>query len=102
MSRFFTSDHHMIEIAGIGHVRLAHFPYTPPNKVGMAAEELRYLANRPPHGKEKLLLHGHVHSQWLMHKYPSLPRMLNVGVEMWGMRPVSELQIIETYKAATC
>ncbi len=90
--------HHQIDLPGIGLVRLAHFPYAPPNQEGLPADELRYLENRPPHGKEKLLLHGHVHSQWLEHKYPGLPLMLNVGVEMWDMRPVSETAVIDKFR----
>jgi calcineurin-like phosphoesterase family protein len=89
---------HQIELPGIGLVRLAHFPYAPPNQDGLPAVELRYLENRPSRGKEKLLLHGHVHSQWLKHSYPGLPPMLNVGIDMWGMRPVAEAEIVEKFR----
>jgi calcineurin-like phosphoesterase family protein len=92
--------HHEIDIAGIGLVRLCHFPYAPPAHIrgGLPAVELRYLENRPPWRKERLLLHGHVHSQWLEHKYPGLVHMINVGVDMWGMRPVSESKIVEKFR----
>lgn len=90
--------HHEIVLPEIGLVRLSHFPYAPPNQKGLPAVELRYLEHRPSRGKEKLLLHGHVHSQWLEHVYPGLPPMLNIGVDMWEMRPVSEMEIIEKFK----
>jgi calcineurin-like phosphoesterase family protein len=94
--------HHDLELPGIGLVRLAHFPYEPPAALQdiLPAVDLRYLANRPPHGPEKLLLHGHVHSQWLDHRYPGLPPMLNVAVEMWGMRPIAEDRIVEHWANA--
>jgi len=92
--------HLEIDMPGIGLVRLAHFPYLPPNMDELPAVELRYLENRPPCRKEKLLIHGHVHSQWLEHKYPGLPRMFNVGVEMWGMQPVGEAEIVERFRGA--
>ena len=91
--------HHEIFLSGIGLVRLSHFPYAPPNPKGLPDVELRYLAHRPVRGREELLLHGHVHSQWLEHTYPGLPMMLNVGVDMWGMKPVSELEVIEKFRA---
>lgn len=89
---------HEIVIPNIGLVRLSHFPYTPPNQKGLPNYELRYLSHRPVKGREKLLLHGHVHSQWLEHSYPGLPPMINVGVEMWGMRPVAEAEIVKKFR----
>lgn len=87
--------HHAIELPRVGLVRLSHFPYKPPNQDGLPAVDLRYLENRPPRGDEVLLLHGHVHSQWRHNQYQGLPRMINVGVEMWQMRPVSADEIAE-------
>jgi calcineurin-like phosphoesterase family protein len=43
-------------------------------------------------------LHGHVHSEWLTNTYAGLPPMLNIGVDMWGMRPVSEAEIVEKFR----
>lgn len=91
---------HEIAIPGVGLVRLSHFPYAPPNQKGLSDFELRYLEYRPAKGREKLLLHGHVHSQWLERDYPGLPMMLNVGVDMWGMRPVAEAEIIDKFRGA--
>jgi calcineurin-like phosphoesterase family protein len=87
-----------IEIAGVGKVRLSHFPYWPSNEGGEPEYNLRHKENRPPQGDEALLLHGHIHSQWLVQTQPGLPPMLNVGIDMWGMRPVSEARILEQYQ----
>lgn len=87
---------HAITIEGIGLVQLSHFPYRPHE--GAPEHDQRYLELRPKPGEETALLHGHVHSQWIDHTYPGLPPMLNVGVEMWKMRPVSEAQIVEQFK----
>lgn len=85
-----------ITIAGIGLVQLSHFPYKPHKDA--PEHDQRYLELRPKPGKEAALLHGHVHSQWLEQTQPGLPPMLNVGIDMWEMRPVSEAQIVEQYQ----
>ncbi|HEY6018953.1 MAG TPA: metallophosphoesterase [Candidatus Paceibacterota bacterium] len=97
----FDSVHLQLDLVldGVGQVRLAHFPYAPRNQTGLPDYELRYLENRPARGREKLLLHGHVHSQWLRHVYAGLPPMMNVGVDMWEMRPASAQQIVELFNA---
>lgn len=94
------SDLHLgleLDLPGVGYTRLSHFPYLPTNKDGMAESELRYLENRPQVGRESLLLHGHVHSKWKIKREAGMPPMLNVGIEVWGMRPVSELEIFKAY-----
>ena len=91
-----------IDLPGVGAVRLCHFPYAPPASVDTPAYDLRYLAYRPLPGPEKALLHGHVHSQWKTRIDPGQPLMLNVGVDVWGMRPVSEAEIIATLKEGLC
>ncbi len=89
---------HKLVLPGVGLVSLSHFPYTPPDTKNLLAYELRYLEHRPEIGKEKLLLHGHVHSQWLGKKHPGMPPMLNIGVDMWGMKPVSEAEIVDKFR----
>lgn len=84
-----------IDIPGIGLVKMNHFPYSPPNPDELQDFELRYLALRPKADQEKLLLHGHVHSEWRKHQYPGMPPMINVGIDLWSMRPVSEAEIVE-------
>ena len=92
------SEIHMqldLDLPGVGLVRLAHFPYAPDDLSGLPDFELRNLEHRPKVGKEKLLLHGHVHSEWREHAYPGKPWMMNVGVDLWGMRPVPESLVVE-------
>lgn len=92
------SEIHMqldIELPEIGLVRLSHFPYKPDDLNGLPALELRLMEHCPKVGKEKFLLHGHVHSTWQERKYPGKPWMLNVGVDLWGMRPVQEKLVVE-------
>jgi len=91
---------HEIDLPSVGLVLLSHFPYSPPEneRADLSANDLRYLEHRPTRGKEKLLLHGHVHSEWIVHQYKNMPPMLNVGVDMWRMRPVSETEIIEKFR----
>lgn len=83
-----------IEIEGIGKVRLSHFPYWPNNVEGEPKYNLRNKANRPFQGDEALLLHGHIHSQWLLKKQDGMTPMLNVGIDAWNLRPVSEAEIV--------
>lgn len=82
---------HVIEIEGVGPVKLSHFPYLPTTPDDEAF--LRYEHLRPEPTGEVLLLHGHIHSQWLMRQYRSRPPMLNVGVDMHGLKPISEAEI---------
>lgn len=59
-------------------VLLSHFPYQ-----GDHTEGDRYQGYRL-HDTGLSLLHGHVHSAWKQHG-----RQVNVGVDVWGMRPVA-------------
>ena len=90
--------HHEIVLPEIGTVQLSHFPYAPRNTDGLPDYELRYLEHRPARRAEKLLLHGHVHSKWLTNTYAGFPPMLNIGVDMWEMRPVSEAEIVDKFR----
>lgn len=87
-----------IEIAGIGLTRLSHFPYWPSETEGVADYDLRYPEHRPPQGSEALLLHGHIHSQWQTKTEPDMPPMINVGIDMWSLRPISEAEIVQKYQ----
>lgn len=87
-----------IEISGIGQVRLSHFPYWPQNTEGVPDYDLRYPENRPEPGGESLLLHGHIHSQWTTKSEPGMPPMLNVGIDMWNLRPISEAEIVQKFQ----
>lgn len=83
---------HVIEIDGIGAVKLSHFPYEPPKPED--EQRPRYMELRPKPTGEALLLHGHIHSEWLARTYPQRPPMLNVGVDRHSMKPISEAEIL--------
>ena len=87
-----------MKIEGIGQVRLSHFPFLPADTTGLPEYELRNREIRPSPDGVALLLHGHVHSQWKSLNNKEQPPMLNVGVDVWGMRPVSEAQIVSYYR----
>lgn len=86
----------ILTIPGIGLAKLSHFPYTPSKDV--PEEDQRYLHLRPKRTGEDLLLHGHVHSQWLYKQDPGKPPMINLGVEVWGMRPVAEESLANIFQ----
>ena len=85
-----------LEVPGIGEILMAHFPYLPPNPEDEAF--LRYENLRPKPGKEAVLLHGHVHSQWQTRRYPNMPPMINVGVDVQGLRPVGVEDIMQNIR----
>lgn len=60
-----------------------HFPY-----VGDSHNEDRFTTLRPQ-DSGLTLLHGHVHEQWQVEG-----RQINVGVDVWDYRPVSDAQLI--------
>jgi len=85
-----------IEVAGIGRVKLNHYPYTPLKE----GDELhtRYLNLRPKPTGEKVLIHGHVHSQWFSKEHGER-LMINVGVDTWRLRPLSVADVIGVLRA---
>jgi calcineurin-like phosphoesterase family protein len=66
-----------LEVAGTA-VLACHFPYQ-----GDSHGQDRYVDARPV-DRGRWLLHGHVHGRWRQRD-----RMINVGVDAWGYRPVS-------------
>jgi calcineurin-like phosphoesterase family protein len=77
------------ELSVAGRLVLAcHFPY-----VGDSHDRDRYLDARPA-DRGQWLLHGHVHEKWRQRG-----RMINVGVDAWGYRPVSESALGEMMAA---
>lgn len=58
-------------------VHLSHFPYMEDER-----HEHKY-ANYHPDDDGELLVHGHVHTLWKERE-----RQLNVGVDVWDMKPV--------------
>jgi calcineurin-like phosphoesterase family protein len=63
-------------------VLAGHFPYG-----GDSRDEDRFVEHRPVDGG-RWLLHGHVHERWRQSA-----RQLNVGVDAWGGRPVSDSEL---------
>jgi calcineurin-like phosphoesterase family protein len=60
-----------------------HFPYE-----GDSHDDERFTDHRPEdHGQ--VLLHGHVHTRWRLEG-----RQLNVGVDVWDWRPISDEQVL--------
>lgn len=70
-----------IDISGVTTLA-CHFPYR-----GDSHDHDRYVEQRPV-DRGAWLLHGHVHERWQQRG-----RMINVGVDAWNYRPVSETQI---------
>jgi calcineurin-like phosphoesterase family protein len=75
--------HVQLPVAG-REVLACHFPYH-----GDSRDRDRYTEHRPA-DRGQWLLHGHVHERWRQQD-----RMINVGVDVWGYRPVSEQAIAE-------
>ena len=76
-----------LDVAGTP-VLACHFPYE-----GDSRDEERFVRLRPV-DEGGWLLHGHVHEQWQQRR-----RMVNVGTDVWGYRPVSEATIAELVAA---
>ena len=70
-------------------VRLSHLPYR-----GDSREMPDRFPEARPADNGEWLLHGHVHERWRQRE-----KMINVGVDAWGGRPVSEEQIAELIAA---
>ena len=76
--------------------RMAHFPF----KDAMGEYDDRdYLTERAPtRGEYDVpLVHGHVHAAWKVK-----PGLVNVGVDVWDLKPVSLEKVIEYVKFADC
>jgi calcineurin-like phosphoesterase family protein len=72
-----------IDIGGVKTLA-CHFPYR-----GDSHDNDRYAEQRPA-DRGAWLLHGHVHERWQQRG-----RMINVGVDAWGYRPVSAARLGE-------
>ncbi len=62
---------------------LCHFP-----SKGDSQNEDRFLEYRPSLAEGEWLIHGHVHEKWQVWR-----RQVNVGVDVWEFKPVSEAEI---------
>lgn len=63
-------------------VTVSHFPLRGTDK----EDEVRYSWARPIRTTDLLHVHGHVHSKW---KFDKNRNQLNVGVDVWDLKPVS-------------
>lgn len=88
----------MIELQGYK-VRLNHFPYANPE--GEPEYEQRCIRHWPKPGDEDILLHGHVHQKWREQSYPRHPPMINVGVDLSGLAPISASEILRSIAIVT-
>ena len=69
--------------------RMSHFPFA--EKMG-DYDQRDYLTQRAPLRAETTvpLVHGHVHESWMLR-----PFMVNVGVDVWGLKPVHLSKVLE-------
>jgi calcineurin-like phosphoesterase family protein len=72
----------LFTIPEIGEIKLCHLPYST-NFEGDKFAKWR------PHDDGHWLLCGHIHQKW-----KTMRRMINVGVDVWNFKPVSETEII--------
>ena len=63
--------------------RLSHYPYAPKGDQGLTLKD-KFLNRRPSRRGVDWLLCGHVHEKWKV-----LPNQINVGVDVWGFKPLS-------------
>ncbi len=79
-------------------VNVSHFPYADPSLDGQEDRHGEVLVDRFAPWRMtddgSWLLCGHVHDSWRQKG-----RMINVGVDAWGGRPVSETAIVELIEA---
>lgn len=76
-------------LTGGPRVKLSHFPYA-----GDSGTTDRYVEHRPWDDGETWLIHGHTHGAWRQRG-----RQIDVGVDAWGGRPVSERALTEMITA---
>lgn len=80
-----------IHLEGFELVNISHFPY---KNEGDHTEQERFTEHRlDNHGR--WLLHGHVHQYWKIKD-----KQVNVGVDVWDYKPVSETQLLEFVRAS--
>lgn len=85
---FIQGEQIQLNLPDIGVVNVCHMPYQ-----GDSTDE-RYQDFRMK-DDGRILLCGHVHEKWKTKRTPNGTLMINVGVDVWGMSPVSLTQIKE-------
>lgn len=76
-----------LNLPGVGLVNVSHLPYV---GGGDSGPEERYTKHRLENDG-KWLICGHVHKNWEIKN-----KQLNVGVDVWDMKPVSEEEVVKT------
>lgn len=79
----------VMNIDGLGEVRLCHLPYAD------NSEDKDKYAKWRPIDDGKILLCGHVHEKWLTKRSPAGTLMINVGVDVNNMAPISTERVNE-------
>ncbi len=82
-----------LNLESLGEVLLSHMP------IRSVTEIEKYSEYRPTKEQVALtetniLIHGHIHEKWRRRD-----NMINVGVDVWDFRPVSEKQLVEFIKS---
>lgn len=84
--------HHQLKIQ-VGHreVILSHYPYPPTAEEmkGIDLYQIRFMDRRAK-DEGNWLFHGHIHEKGIVKR-----RMINVGVDVWGFKPVSIDKLVE-------
>jgi len=75
-----------LDISGVATVNMCHHPYRLINAAGETYDD-KYARWRPK-DDGRWLICGHVHERWKI-----VDRMINVGVDQWGFKPVPITEI---------
>jgi len=85
-----------LDLPGIGVVNMCHHPYAGPYELENGGD--KYAKWRPV-DDGKILLCGHVHEKWKTRRSPKGTLMINVGVDVHGMAPVSLDSLVKIVQA---
>ena len=91
------SEQTTLELEGIGTVNVCHHPYGDENSGDSAGYEDKYAKWRPL-DDGNVLLCGHIHEKWLTKRSYKGSLMVNCGVDVHNMRPISELELVALIK----
>jgi len=83
----------VLELEGIGRTLLTHLPAL---ETLNAQEDQRYLDHRPIMDGYDAQLCGHCHRRWVRRG-----NSINVGVDVWGYKPVSLLQLAKFWEQSS-
>lgn len=82
------------DLEGVAIVNVCHLPYSGDSGYEETAPEYKDKYSRfRPFDDGRVLLHGHVHEKFLMKKSAKGSLMINVGVDVWNYKPVSEVEL---------